>query len=123
MAHEEEQLVARASEIEIDDPLMANEIRLYHRQRQAANTLNHAILDKLFSHPDFDGNSSLGDPLADYPVPAAPPPIRVLEAAVAVTPTHSVLARPSLSILLDDAGEDDTENDDLAIEDFLLAEE
>ncbi|KAG9086850.1 hypothetical protein FS749_003328 [Ceratobasidium sp. UAMH 11750] len=77
MADEEEQLRTLAERLERDgDVVHACNVRLYARQRECSNFHNRLWLCKLFSHPDFDGDSSFGIPKQAYPVPAADKPSR-----------------------------------------------
>ncbi|KAG9079898.1 hypothetical protein FS749_008194 [Ceratobasidium sp. UAMH 11750] len=77
IADEAEQLSALAKHLEDNgDLLRACQVRAYAKQRACLNFHNRIWLDKLFSHPDFDGNSSLGVPKGAYPVPAAGKPSR-----------------------------------------------
>ncbi|KAG8725372.1 hypothetical protein FRC09_001176 [Ceratobasidium sp. 395] len=111
---EAEQLTTFADQLERDgQALSARRVRLYAKQRASLHFHNRIWLKKLFAHPDFDGDDSLGTPKDVYPIPAAAKPLHhdlndSHAAPVIVSPDH-----------LSDDDSDIEEEDGYAISEFV----
>ncbi|KAG8752940.1 hypothetical protein FRC12_011728 [Ceratobasidium sp. 428] len=76
IADEAEQLTTLADQLERDSRVLpARQVRLYAKQRASLHFHNRIWLKKLFAHPDFDGDISLGTPTNVFPVPTADKPL------------------------------------------------
>lgn len=119
MAHEEEQLAVLAQSVEGEKPELAMEILAVQKRRKAANVLNRVWIDKLMTHPDFDGSRALGVPIGEYPVPSAPQPHQD-PVHLGGPPVQAV--QLGIELPLDQANEDDCEEMYMTIEDYACSQ-
>ncbi|KAG8770964.1 hypothetical protein FRC12_003936 [Ceratobasidium sp. 428] len=114
IADEAEQLTTLADQLERDSRVLpARQVCLYTKQRASLHFHNQIWLKKLFAHPDFDGDISLGTPTNVFPVPTADKPLRRHLNELDVTPVIEPL---------DQLSDDDSnikEEDGYAISEFV----